>query len=86
MCVCVCVCMRRWEVNSKVNIRETPTIQNSFLEEIKSGLKPANAYLLSFGVESFAIQFVIQEYKDEDIQNYNVACCFAWVSKVGRLH
>jgi hypothetical protein len=24
-------------------------------------------------------QFAIQKYKDEDIQNYNFACCFVWV-------
>jgi len=31
--------------------------------------------LLSFGVDSF----VIQKFKDKDVQNYNFACCFVWV-------
>ena len=35
--------------------------------------------LLSFGAESFVFQFVIQQYKDYDTQNYNFACCFVRV-------
>jgi hypothetical protein len=35
--------------------------------------------LLSFGTESFVFQFVIKKFKDENIQNYNFACCFVWV-------
>jgi len=35
--------------------------------------------LLSFGAESFVFQVVIQKFKDQDIQNYNFACCFVWV-------
>jgi hypothetical protein len=35
--------------------------------------------LLSFCAESFDFQFATQEYKDDDIQNYNFACCFVWV-------
>jgi len=31
--------------------------------------------LLPFGAESFVFQFAIQKYKDQDIQNYNFACC-----------
>jgi hypothetical protein len=34
--------------------------------------------LLSFGAESFVLQFVIQKFIDEEIQNYNFACCFVW--------
>jgi len=36
-------------------------------------------FLISFGSESFVFQSAIQKYKDQDIQNYNVACCFVWV-------
>jgi len=32
--------------------------------------------LLSFSAESFVFQFSIQKFKDYDIQNYNIACCF----------
>ena len=32
--------------------------------------------LLSFGLESFVFQFVIQKFKDEYIQNYNLASYF----------
>jgi len=35
--------------------------------------------LLSFGAECFVFPFAIQKYKDFDIQDYNFACCFAWV-------
>jgi hypothetical protein len=35
--------------------------------------------LLSFGVESFVFHFATQKYKDKDIQNFNLACCFVWV-------
>ena len=35
--------------------------------------------LLSSGVQSFVCQFDIQRYKDQDIQNYNFACCLVWV-------
>ena len=34
---------------------------------------------LSFGAESFVFQVAIQKFKDQDIQNYNFACCFVWV-------
>ena len=35
--------------------------------------------LLSFGAESFVFQVAIQKFKDQDIYNYNFACCFVWV-------
>ena len=35
--------------------------------------------LLSFGEESFVFLFAIQKFKDQDIQNYNSACCFVCV-------
>ena len=35
--------------------------------------------LLSLGGEYFIFQCAIQKYKDQDIQNYNFACCFVWV-------
>ena len=35
--------------------------------------------LLSFGAESSVFEFAIKEFKDEDIRNYNSACCFIWV-------
>ena len=41
----------------------TLTNQNSIQEEKKSRLKSGNA-LLSFGAESFVIQFAIQKFKD----------------------
>ena len=34
---------------------------------------------LLFGTESFVFQFAIQKVKDQDIQNYNIACCSVWV-------
>jgi hypothetical protein len=34
--------------------------------------------LLSFEAESFVFQFAIQKYKDQDVQNFNFACCFIW--------
>ena len=36
-------------------------------------------HLLLFSAKSFDFQFATQKYKDEDIQNYNFACCFVWV-------
>jgi len=38
--------------------------------------------LLSFGAQTFVLQFVVQHYKDYDTQNYNVACCNVWVRNV----
>ena len=35
--------------------------------------------LLSFGAEPFVFQFAIQKFKDQDIYNYNFACCFVWM-------
>ena len=35
--------------------------------------------LLPLGAEPFVFQFVIQKFKDQDIQNYNSACCFVWM-------
>ena len=35
--------------------------------------------MLSIGAESFAFQIALQKYKNRDIQNCNVACCFVWV-------
>jgi hypothetical protein len=35
--------------------------------------------LLLFGSEYFVFQIAIQKHKDQDIQNYNFACCFVWV-------
>ena len=32
--------------------------------------------MLSFGIEFFVFQFVIQNFKDEDTQKYNFSCCF----------
>jgi hypothetical protein len=48
------------------------TNQNSIQEAVRE-------CLLSFGAESFVFQFAIQIFKNEDIQNYNIACCFVWV-------
>ena len=35
--------------------------------------------MLSFGAESFVFQVAVQEIRDEDILNYNLAGCFVWV-------
>ena len=35
--------------------------------------------MLSFSSESFVFQVAIQKFKDQDIENYNFACCFVWV-------
>ena len=32
-----------------------------------------------FGAEPFVFQAAIQKFKDQDIQNYNLAFCFVWV-------
>ena len=34
---------------------------------------------MTFGAEPFVFQVGIQKFKDQDMQNYNSACCFAWV-------
>jgi len=46
----------------------TLTYQNYTHEKIKN--RYVRKRLLSFGAESFVFQFVIQKYKDYDIQNY----------------
>ena len=56
----------------------TLTNQNSIQEEIKSKIEVREC-LLSFGAESFVFQLSIQKYKDEDIQKYNISCCFVWM-------
>ena len=35
--------------------------------------------LLSFGTESFVLQFAIQKFKEQDILSYNFACFFLGV-------
>ena len=35
--------------------------------------------LLLFDAESFVFQVRIQKFKDQDIKNYNLACCFVWL-------
>ena len=52
----------------------TLTNQNSIQEEIKSRLKLGNACY-----RSVVFQFAIQKFKDQDILNYNFACCFVWM-------
>jgi len=32
--------------------------------------------LLPYGAQSYVFQFAIQKYKNQDIRNYNFACCF----------
>ena len=39
-------------------------------------------WLLSFGTESFVVQFASQKYKDYDIKNYKFACCFVRVQNL----
>jgi hypothetical protein len=51
------------------------TNQNSVQEEIKRRLMSGNA----FSAESFVFHLSIQKFKDQDIQNYNFACCCEWV-------
>ena len=51
----------------------TLTNQNSIPEEIKSRFRS------SFGAEPFVFHVSIQKYKDQDIYNYNFACCYVWV-------
>jgi len=55
----------------------TSTNQNSIQEEIEQ--IEFRECLLSFGAKSFVSQFAIQNFKDQDIQNYNFACYFVWV-------
>jgi len=56
-------------------LRTTLTHQNSIEEEIKSGLKLWKC-LLSFGAESFALQFAILKYEGSHIQDHNFTCYF----------
>ena len=56
----------------------TLTNQNSIQEEIKSRLKLGNA-CYTLGAESFVFQFATKKFKDQDILNYNFACCFVWM-------
>ena len=35
--------------------------------------------LAIIGAEPFVFQVAIKKFKDQDIQNYNSACCFVWV-------
>ena len=56
----------------------TLTNQNSIQEEIKCRLKLGNALLL-FGAESSVTQVAVQKFKDQDIYNFNSACCPVWV-------
>ena len=51
--------------------------QNSIQEEMKSRLKLGNACYYS--VQNLVVQFAIQKFKDQDIQNYNFARCPVWV-------
>ena len=56
----------------------TLTIQNSIQEEIKSRLKSGNACY--FSVQNLlSSRLLSKKFKDQDIQNYNSACCFVWV-------
>ena len=56
----------------------TLTHQNSIHEEIKRRLNSGNAcYHLVQNLLSSSL--VPKKFKDEDIQNYNFACCFLWV-------
>jgi hypothetical protein len=56
----------------------TLTNQNSVQEESGEQIEVREC-LLSFGAESFVLQFAIQKFKDYNIQNYNFAFCFVWV-------
>jgi len=51
--------------------------QNSVHVEIKSSLKSGNACYQS--AQSFVLEFAVQRYKDQDVQNCNMPCCFIWV-------
>ena len=51
--------------------------QNFIHEEIKKKIEVRECFL-SFSAESFVFQFVIQKYKEQNIQNYNFVC-FVWV-------
>jgi hypothetical protein len=54
-----------------------------------SGTEPLSAKLMNFDVlinehlpltaESSVVQFAIQKFEDQDIQNYNFARCSVWV-------
>ena len=52
--------------------------QNSIAEEIKSRLRSGNACCHSVK-NPFVFQVATQKFEDQDIQNYNFACCFVWV-------
>ena len=57
----------------------TPLTDQNFIQgEIKRRLKIEEC-LPSCAAESFVFQFPIQKFKDEDVQNYNFACCCVWV-------
>ena len=56
----------------------TLTNKNSIQEQIKEQIEVKECLLL-FGTESFVFQFAIQKIEDQDILNYNIACCSVWV-------
>jgi hypothetical protein len=35
--------------------------------------------MLSSGAQTFVLQFAVQKYEDQNSQNCNFVCCFAWV-------
>ena len=53
------------------------TNQNYIQEEFKNRLKSGNACYHS--VQNLLSSGLLFSIKDYDIQNYNLACCFAWV-------
>ena len=68
-----------WRQNNpkSLNIHaKTLANQNSIPEEEQIEVRKC---MLSFGAESFVFQVDIQKFKDQDIYNYNFACCFVWV-------
>jgi len=52
--------------------------QNSIQEEIKSRLKLGNACIHS-AQNLLSSSLLSKNFKDEDIEYYNFACCFVWV-------
>ena len=55
----------------------TLTNQSSNCEEIKGRLESGNAY--DHSVQNLVFQFAIPQFKNQDVENSNFACCFVWV-------
>jgi hypothetical protein len=57
----------------------TATNLNLIQKEIKRRLNSDNTYLLPFDPELSVFSSAVENYKDQNIQDYNFACGSVWV-------